>query len=220
LNTGESWVGLVFLAIFVAPLIALAQLLTGIGLLRVLFNLQPPLGTRAPVASPARVPAQSAEPGPSVTSPPAPGAPRERTPPPAPAPMPTSPQEIGAQLAADVRGNRMLRVTETVERGLAADAKFFAGHPDDTLALAKRLVAVERADLALRILQPYLVSHRSHRQHLTNALLVASLLARDPSRLADAARFLKQVKALYPREPMVDQLIKSTDKAIAATPAK
>jgi hypothetical protein len=46
-------------------------------------------------------------------------------------------------------------------------------------------------------------------------LFVANLL-RDLKRLQDAAKFLTQVKALYPQEPMVDQLIKITDKAIAA----
>jgi hypothetical protein len=50
------------------------------------------------------------------------------------------------------------------------------------------------------------------------ALFVANLL-RDTKRLQDAARFLAQVKTLYPQEPMVDQLIKITDKAIAAVAA-
>ena len=50
------------------------------------------------------------------------------------------------------------------------------------------------------------------------ALFVANLL-RELKRLQDAAKFLTQVKALYPQEPMVDQLIKITDKAIAAAGA-
>jgi hypothetical protein len=137
-------------------------------------------------------------------------------PPPAPlGPLPTAPREIADLLAADLTANRLQRLAETVEHGLAADARFFLPHPDQTLAVAKRLSAAQRADLALRIVQPYLKEHRGHRQHLTVALFVANLL-RDLKRLQDAAKFLTQVKALYPQEPMVDQLIKITDKAIAA----
>ena len=99
--------------------------------------------------------------------------------------------------------------------GLAADARFFVTHPDQTLVVGKRLAAAQRSDLALRLAQPYLKEHRGHSQHLTVALFVANLL-RDLQRSPDAARFLVQVKALYPNEPMVDQLIKITNKALAA----
>ena len=162
-----------------------------------------------------------AERGAALPSRPRPGSvpPPRMRPPPAPVgPLPTAPREIADVLAADLRTNRVQRLVETVEHGLKADARFFLAHPDHTLAAAKRLSAVQRSDLALRIVQPYLKDHRAHRQHLTVALFVANLL-RDTKRLQDAARFLAQVKTLYPQEPMVDQLIKITDKAIAAVAA-
>ena len=148
-------------------------------------------------------------------SPGIPPTPRVRKQPTPAVPLPSAPNEIGDRLAEDLRSNRMQLFIETVEHGLAADAAFFVAHPDESLAVAKRLAAVQRPDLALRIAQPYLKSHRVHRQHLTMALYVANLLLRDLGRKADAARFLGQVRALYPNEPMVDQLIKITDKAIA-----
>ncbi len=134
------------------------------------------------------------------------------------APLPTAPGEIADLLAADMQANRVQRLVATVEHGLKADARFFAAHPDHTLAVAKRLSAAQRSDLALRLAQPYLKEHRGHRQHLTVALFVANLL-REGKRLQAAAKFLAQVKALYPQEPMVDQLIKITDKAIASAAA-
>lgn len=161
---------------------------------------------------------EGAEPGAVLPSRPAPGSvrsPRVRPPPAPVGPLPTAPREIADLLAADLTANRVQRLAETVEHGLAADPRFFLPHPDQTLAVAKRLSTAQRSDLALRIVQPYLKEHRGHRQHLTVALFVANLL-RDLKRLQDAAKFLTQVKALYPQEPMVDQLIKITDKAIAA----
>lgn len=131
------------------------------------------------------------------------------------APLPTAPSEIAALLASDMSAHRVQRVVETVEAGLAADTRFFVAQPDHTLTVAKRLAAVQRSDLALRLMQPYLKEHREHRQHLTVALYVANLL-RDMKRAPDAVRFLAQVKTLYPNEPMVDQLIKITNKALAA----
>jgi hypothetical protein len=131
------------------------------------------------------------------------------------APLATDPLAVAAQLVEDLRMNRTQQLVETVERNLAADANFFASQPDNTLSLAKRLVTLTRPDLALRVMQPYLKDQRGHRWHLTGALFVAELMARDRRRLADAARFLAQVKTLYPREPMVDQLIMSTNKALA-----
>jgi hypothetical protein len=162
-----------------------------------------------------------AERGAALPSRPRPGsasAPRVRPPPSPVGPLPTAPGEIGDRLAADLRGNRVQRLVETVEHGLKTDARFFLAHPDHTLAVAKRLSTLERSDLALRIVQPYLKDHHGHRQHLTVALFVANLL-RDTKRLQDAARFLTQVKTLYPQEPTVDQLIKITDRAIAAAGA-
>jgi hypothetical protein len=114
-----------------------------------------------------------------------------------------------------LRENRATGLRDLVERGLTADACFFADHPDSTVVLAKRMVQAGRPDLALRILQPYVKDRQSHRLHLTGALLAAELLARDVNQLPAAARFLAQVKALYPNEPIVDRLIRTTDKAIA-----
>jgi hypothetical protein len=164
--------------------------------------------------------AQGGEPGAALPSRPPPGAtpPRVRPPPAPVAPLPTAPGEIADLLAADMQANRVQRLVATVEHGLKADARFFAAHPDHTLAVAKRLSAAQRSDLALRLAQPYLKEHRGHRQHLTVALFVANLL-REGKRLQDAAKFLAQVKALYPQEPMVDKLIKITDKAIASAAA-
>ena len=99
-----------------------------------------------------------AEPGAALPSRPSPGSPRPRVrPPPAPVgPLPTAPREIADLLAADLSANRVQRLVETVEHGLAADPRFFLPHPDQTLAVAKRLSAAQRSDLALRIVQPYL----------------------------------------------------------------
>jgi hypothetical protein len=152
---------------------------------------------------------------PSHPSPGAASPPRIRKPLAPEVPLPTAPSDIGHRLADDLRSNRMQRLVETVENGLKANAEFFVAHPDESLAVAKRLATVQRPDLALRIAQPYLKNHRGHRQHLTVALYVANLLLRDLNRKADAARFLGQVRSLYPNEPMVIQLIKITDKAIA-----
>jgi hypothetical protein len=114
-----------------------------------------------------------------------------------------------------LRVNSASELADLVERGLTADARFFADHPESTVALAKRMVQAQRPDLALRILQPYVKDHQGHRLHLTGALLAAELLARDANQLPAAARFLARVKVLYPDEPMVDRLIRLTDKAIA-----
>jgi hypothetical protein len=123
--------------------------------------------------------------------------------------------DIAALIERDLRANRVPRLVALVEEGLAADAKFFAGQPDSTIALAKRIVQAGRPDLALRLLQPYVIEHRGHPHHLTGELLVANILMRDPSRRIEAASYLEQVKAAYPDEPMVDQLIKATSKPIA-----
>ena len=131
-------------------------------------------------------------------------------------PAPATPSEIAAMIDQDLRSNQTRRLAELTERGLAADARFFVTHPDSTITLAKKLGQVERADLAVKVLSPFLKDHRAHRLHLSGALLAANLLAKDRKRLPEAARFLERVKALYPNEPMVDQLIRSTAKAIAA----
>jgi hypothetical protein len=128
----------------------------------------------------------------------------------------TTAADAAALIDQDLRANRADRLVGLAESGLAADARFFVGHTDQTTGLAKKL-AQTRPDLALRVLQPYLKEQRGHRFHLTGALLVANILLRDPRRLADAAKFLAQVKTMYPDEPMVDQLIKTAHKAIAAT---
>jgi hypothetical protein len=133
------------------------------------------------------------------------------------APIPAAAAEIATQLEQDLRANRPQRLVKLVESGLASGPKFFIAHPDMTLALAKKLVASGRDDLALRVLQPYLKEHRTHRMHFTAALLVANVLMR--GRAHDAVRFLTQVKAIYPREPMVDQLLNAANKAAGAPPA-
>lgn len=141
--------------------------------------------------------------------------PRVRTPPKPAEPLPSASHEIADRIVEDLRANRLQMLVEAVEQGIKADPRFFVAYPNETLAVAKRLAAVKRPDLALRLAQPYLKDHRTHRQHLTVALYVGNLLLRDLGRKTDAARFLGQVKTLYPHEPMVDQLIKITDKAIA-----
>ena len=123
--------------------------------------------------------------------------------------------DVAAMIEVELRNNRVTDLVSLVERGLAADARFFATRPDHSVALAKRMVQAQRSDLALRILQPYVKEQQLHRLHLTGALLAADLLARDTRQLAAAARFLAQLKALYANEPMVDRLIRLTDKAIA-----
>jgi len=132
------------------------------------------------------------------------------------APAPATPSEIAAMIDKDLRSNQTRRLVELTERGLAADARFFLVHPDSTITLAKKLGQLERADLAVKVLNPFLKDHGGHRLHLTAALLAANLLGKDRKRLPEVARFLERVKALYPTEPMVDQLIKATAKAIAA----
>lgn len=166
-------------------------------------HLTMPGGEEAGVALPDR-------PSPGMAPRPVPRAPQAPA-----APLPSAPNEIADRIVEDLRSNRLQLLVEAVEQGIKADPRFFVAHADETLAVARRLAAVKRADLALRLAQPYLKDHRGHRQHLTVALYVANLLLRDLGRKADAARFLVQVKSLYPNEPMVDQLIKITDKAIA-----
>jgi hypothetical protein len=135
-----------------------------------------------------------------------------------------APESVGPAAAelieSELRDNRATGLAEVTERGLAADPKFFTAHPDSAVALAKRLVQAQRPDLALRILQPYVKEQRNHRLHLTGSLLAAELLARDPAQLQATARFLAQLKTYYPDEPMVDRLIRLTDKAIAGGGAR
>jgi hypothetical protein len=139
-------------------------------------------------------------------------------------PAPASDGPAIANLIDDeLRDNRADELASLTEHGLAADPRFFAAHPDNTIALAKRLVQAQRTDLALRILQPFVKEQSAHRLHLTGTLLAAELLSRDPGQLHAAAKFLERVKALYPNEPMVDRLIRQTEKAIAqagTTPPK
>jgi hypothetical protein len=123
--------------------------------------------------------------------------------------------DVAAIIEGELRNNRTTDLVLLVERGLGADPRFFAARPDYAVALAKRMVQAQRADLALRVLQPYVKEQQQHRLHLTGALLAADLLAGDPQQLPAAARFLAQLKALYPNEPMVDRLIRLTDRAIA-----
>ncbi len=131
------------------------------------------------------------------------------------APPAAAPADVAVTIESDMRNNRTTDLVSLVERGLDADPRFFAARPDSTVALAKRMVQAQRADLALRVLQPYVKEQQQHRLHLTGALLAADLLARDAQQLPAAARFLAQLKALYPNEPMVDRLIRLTDRALA-----
>lgn len=121
--------------------------------------------------------------------------------------------EIADCVEQDLRANRVLNLGELVDLGLSRDARFFVDRPDPTLALAKRLAQAHRPDLALRLLKPYIKEQRGHHLHLTAALFAAGLLLKDERRLSAAARFLAQIKSLYPTEPMVDQLIRQTEKA-------
>jgi hypothetical protein len=146
---------------------------------------------------------------------PAPTAPAAATGPAAPAPSAADGPAIAGLIDDELRDNRTEGLASLTERGLAADPRFFSAHPDNTIALAKRLVQAQRTDLALRILQPYVKEQSAHRLHLTGTLLAAELLLRDPGQLQAAAKFLEKVKALYPNEPMVDRLIRLTEKAIA-----
>lgn len=165
-----------------------------------------------------------APPVPAAAATAAPAAPVAPAAPAAPAPHPVhttsvAPESVGPAAAElienELRMNRATGLAEMAERGLAADPKFFAAHADSTIALAKRLVQGQRPDLALRILQPFVKEQRNHRLHLTGSLLAAELLARDEAQLQSAARFLAQLKTYYPDEPMVDRLIRLTEKAIA-----
>jgi hypothetical protein len=130
-------------------------------------------------------------------------------------PPAAAPADVAAIIEGELRNNRTADLVSLVERGLDADPRFFAARPDYTVALAKRMVQAQRADLALRVLQPYVKEQQQHRLHLTGALLAADLLASDARQLPAAARFLAQLKAFYPNEPMVDRLIRLTDRAIA-----
>ena len=171
-------------------------------------------GARAPMASPSPAVAIAPPAQASSTAPAAPLAQASVTA--SSALPPAAPHVIAAEIADALRTQQIHRLAENVERGLAADKNFFVSQPDNTLVLAKRLDSQRRSDLALRIALPYLKTQRGHRQHFTTALFVADVLGRDPQRLTEAARFLAQVKALYPREPMLDQMIRKTDDAIAA----
>lgn len=170
------------------------------------------------------VPDTASAPASAPPSAPAPGAPTAVASAPAAAaavlpaatPPPAADGPAIANLIDDeLRDNRADELATFTEHGLAADPRFFVGHPDNTIALAKRLVQAQRTDLALRILQPYVKEQSAHRLHLTGTLLAAELLSRDPGQLQAAAKFLEKVKALYPNEPIVDRLIRQTDRAIA-----
>ena len=52
---------------------------------------------------------------------------------------------------------------------LGADPRFVAARPDYTVALAERMAQAQRADLALRVLQPYVKEQQQHRLHLAGA---------------------------------------------------
>ncbi|MGH8265231.1 MAG: hypothetical protein ACRET4_17265 [Steroidobacteraceae bacterium] len=169
-------------------------------------------------------PELTASPPPAAPGAPAPAVPTAPAAPVTPAAQPAhgttvAPESVGPAAAElienELRVNRATGLADVTQRGLAADPRFFAAHPDSTVALAKRLVQAQRPDLALRILQPYVKEQRNHRLHLTGSLLAAELLAHDESQLQSAARFLAQLKTYYPDEPMVDRLIRLADRAIA-----
>ena len=166
-------------------------------------------GPGAPPPSPATTATGSQAPGQDAAT----GAAYAAAPPATPAAPAAATADIVALIEQDLRTNRTQRLVTLVERGLAADPRFFTGQPDSTIALAKRVAQADRPDLALRLLQPYVKEQRGHRHHLTGALLAANILARDPARVADVVRYLEQVKALHPDEPMVDQLLKTLSKA-------
>lgn len=127
---------------------------------------------------------------------------------------PASPAGLAARVEEALRSNRTRELTGLVEQGLAADPRFYAGHPDSTLALSKKMAQSQRPDLALRLLTPFVKEQRGHKLHLTGALFTATLLMKDVRKLGVADKFIKQLKSLYPNEPMVDQVARQTEEAI------
>ncbi len=172
---------------------------------------EPPPVSESP---PATAPTAGAPASPAAVAP----APAVATPA-APVPATAHGPAIAELVENELRINKTTELVDLTERGLAADPKFFADHTESIVTLAKRMVQAQRPDLALRVLQPYVKEQRNHRLHLTGSLLAAELLSRDPAQLQAAARFLAQLKTYYPDEPMVDRMIRLTDKAIAAANA-
>lgn len=173
----------------------------------------PDLGQR--VAADDGLPDLGGSPNPTSPNAPSPSLAGPTSPAPsASAPPTAAPADVAALIESEMRNNRTADLVSLVQDGFATDARFFAARPDHAVALAKRMVQAQRPDLALRVLQPYVKEQQQHRLHLTGALLAADLLARDAQQLPAAARFLAQLKALYPNEPMIDRLIRLADRAM------
>jgi hypothetical protein len=206
----SPWVLNTLIVVFVAAGIAMTFVIERVYAPELGLEVVPDSGP-APASPPPVAPTPGA-PTPVATAP-APG-PAAASAAPAAAPAGDGPA-IATLIEQELHDNRSSELASLTEQGLAADPRVFAAHPDNTIALAKRLVQAQRPDLALRILQPYVKEQSAHRLHLTGTLLAAELLSREPGQLQATARFLERVKALYPNEPMVDRLIRLTEKAIA-----
>jgi hypothetical protein len=112
------------------------------------------------------------------------------------------------QLLPMAQGARLAEAVILIEAALASDARFFAPVPDIVPPLAKRVASGGRADLAVKMLQPFVKEHRSHKLHLTAALFAAHLVAQNLKKPDAAKQFLLQLKQLYPQEPLIDQQLK------------
>jgi hypothetical protein len=117
-------------------------------------------------------------------------------------------EALRPQLLRLAQGPRVAEAVILVEAALTLDVRFFAAEPDVVTPLAKRVATGGRADLAVKLLQPFVREHRGHKLHLSASLYAAHLVGQNLKKPAAARQFLEQLKAVYPTEPLIDQQLK------------
>lgn len=95
-----------------------------------------------------------------------------------------------------------------VEQGLTLAPAFMMDAPGQVLAVARKLTAVDRIDLATRLLLNMLKQHRAHPDHLAAGLQLARVLATHSNNVDGARKLLGQLAKLYPDEVQIAQLLK------------
>lgn len=107
-----------------------------------------------------------------------------------------------------VRNNRMFEAIELTRHGLSLEPRFLADQPDMLPAYAKRLVASEHPDLALRLLATYVRAHRQHAGFLGGGLLLARLLISHANQPEAARKLLEHLRTQHPNEPQIAILLR------------
>ncbi len=106
------------------------------------------------------------------------------------------------------QGPRVAEAVILVEAALTLDARFFADEPEIVTPLAKRVAAGGRADLAVKLLQPFVREQRGHKLHLSASLYAAHLVGQNLRKPEAARQFLLQLQGMYPNEPLIEQQLK------------